>query len=170
MSYPLQETARVLPLTLVAARRGGQRRGAARHVDPHALAPRLAPRRRAANERRRRREAEQLSAHRDQQHADLVACVSHELRTPLTSVIGYTELLLCGAVGTLTTGQRDMLERVAANGDRLHDLVDGLLWAATERLARGEEVDVAAVVHQVVGHLESMAYARSGRSPLGATP
>jgi signal transduction histidine kinase len=118
----------------------------------------------------RRREAEQLSAHRHQQHADLVACVSHELRTPLTSVIGYIELLLGGAVGTLTTGQRDMLERVAANGDRLHDLVDGLLCAATERLARGDEVDVAAVVHQVVGHLESMANARSGRRPLGATP
>ena len=59
--------------------------------------------------------------------ADFVATVSHELRTPLTSMIGYLELLDDGAVGELTSDQRQLATRVQRNGRRLLLLVEDLL-------------------------------------------
>jgi signal transduction histidine kinase len=56
-----------------------------------------------------------------------VATVSHELRTPLTSMIGYLELLDDGAVGELTSDQRQLASRVHRNGRRLLLLVEDLL-------------------------------------------
>ncbi|HEX6148669.1 sensor histidine kinase [Nocardioides sp.] len=59
--------------------------------------------------------------------ADFVATVSHELRTPLTSMIGYVELLEEGAVGELSSDQRQLANRVQRNGRRLLLLVEDLL-------------------------------------------
>ena len=59
--------------------------------------------------------------------ADFVATVSHELRTPLTSMIGYVELLEDGAVGELSSDQRQLANRVQRNGRRLLLLVEDLL-------------------------------------------
>jgi signal transduction histidine kinase len=100
----------------------------------------------------------------------VIASISHELRTPLTSVVGYTELLLCGATGDLSADQRAMLERVATNGDRLLKLIEGLLCAAAQRPERHGAVDVADVVLQVVGELESLNGLRSAEGPLSASP
>jgi len=62
----------------------------------------------------------------DRAKSDFVATVSHELRTPITSILGYVELLL-EATGDKETEQRDMLETVRRNGDRLRALADNLL-------------------------------------------
>ena len=58
---------------------------------------------------------------------DFVSTVSHELRTPITSIIGYTELLVDGAVGELTLSQQEIIDRVDRNGRRLLLLVEDLL-------------------------------------------
>ncbi len=59
--------------------------------------------------------------------SDFVATVSHELRTPITSIVGYTEVLEDGMVGSLTPDQHDIVGRVERNGHRLLRLVEDLL-------------------------------------------
>ena len=59
--------------------------------------------------------------------AQFLANMSHELRTPLNSVIGFSEMLLIGALGQLSEQQRDALETVARNGRHLLGLVNDVL-------------------------------------------
>jgi two-component system phosphate regulon sensor histidine kinase PhoR len=57
---------------------------------------------------------------------DFVANVSHELKTPLTSIRGYVETLLTDD-SLPPDVQRQFLEVVHKNADRLHHIVDDLL-------------------------------------------
>ncbi|MEO8363638.1 MAG: ATP-binding protein [Ilumatobacteraceae bacterium] len=63
----------------------------------------------------------------ERMQSDFVATVSHELRTPLTSITGYLELLKDGFVGKLTKDQRQMLEVMDRNSNRLRALIENLL-------------------------------------------
>ena len=56
-----------------------------------------------------------------------VSTVSHELRTPITSMVGYLEVLSDGSLGGITDAQRNALERVSTNSQRLLRLIDELL-------------------------------------------
>lgn len=58
---------------------------------------------------------------------DFVSNVSHELRTPLTSIKGYSDLLLCNAVGPLNDQQLQFLKIILSSADRLATLVNDLL-------------------------------------------
>src|SRR5215469_9342776 len=58
---------------------------------------------------------------------EFVSLVSHELRTPLTSIKGYVDLLIDGDAGEVTEEQREFLEIVKSNSDRLVMLVNDLL-------------------------------------------
>ena len=53
--------------------------------------------------------------------------MSHDLRTPLTAIIGYTELLL---EQNITSEQRNELEIILRNAQRLSGLINGLLDTA----------------------------------------
>jgi PAS domain S-box-containing protein len=59
--------------------------------------------------------------------SEFVSTVSHELRTPMTSIKGYADLLLMGAVGSLTGEQERFLTIIKSNTDRLTLLVNDLL-------------------------------------------
>ena len=92
---------------------------------------------------------------------EFVSTVSHELRTPMTSIKGYVELLLMGAVGSLTDDQRHFLSIVKSNTDRLAMLVNDLLDISrmeSGRLALSPEiVRIGPVVNQVVVAMEGRA-------------
>jgi signal transduction histidine kinase len=51
----------------------------------------------------------------------------HELRTPMTSVIGYIDLLSSESVGILGETQRQFLQRVRANIERMGGLLNDLI-------------------------------------------
>jgi len=70
---------------------------------------------------------------------DFVSTVSHELRTPLTSIVGSTELLSDGLAGELTPQQRQMIDVIDRNAERLLTLANDLLL-----LAAHETTSVAA--------------------------
>ena len=105
------------------------------------------------------RELRQLDRMKD----DFVASVSHELRTPLTSIVGYVELLADGASGPVTEAQKDDLDVVTRNTDRLLRLVNDLLFAAgldEGRLElRSDTVELRAVVAHSVDTIRPVAAA-----------
>lgn len=63
----------------------------------------------------------------DRVKSNFVATVSHELRTPLTSVIGYSEMLLEGMAGSLTTEQREYVGTIMEKGESLLQLITSIL-------------------------------------------
>lgn len=66
----------------------------------------------------------------DRMKDEFVSLVSHELRTPLTSIKGYVDLLIDGDAGEVTEEQKEFLDIVKSNSDRLvllvNDMLDGV--------------------------------------------
>lgn len=60
-------------------------------------------------------------------NAEVILSIAQELRTPMSSILGYTDLLLSESVGILGALQRQFLQRVQANIDRLTHLVNDLI-------------------------------------------
>lgn len=66
---------------------------------------------------------EQANKHKSQ----FLANVNHELRTPLSSIIGYARLLRRETEGQISLLQRENLEDLLHNAERLLGLIDSLL-------------------------------------------
>jgi signal transduction histidine kinase len=97
----------------------------------------------------------------NRQKDEFLAIMSHELRTPLTSILGYTDMLLRGLSGPLPPTTNKYIGNVRAAGDRLLELVNGLLdytrlEAGVERLDL-RPVDPVRLVNEVVQHCQTIA-------------
>jgi PAS domain S-box-containing protein len=82
---------------------------------------------------------------------DFVSTVSHELRTPLTSIIGSIELLEDGMAGALGPEQKQMVDVIERNAERLLAMANDLLTLASYESATApptqpEQLDLRAVV------------------------
>jgi PAS domain S-box-containing protein len=92
---------------------------------------------------------------------EFVSTVSHELRTPMTSIKGYVDLLLMGAVGTLTDDQDHFLSVISANVDRLTVLVNDLLDISRMESGRmmlsPRSMHVADIVDHVIATMQARA-------------
>jgi PAS domain S-box-containing protein len=100
----------------------------------------------------------------NRQKDEFLAIMSHELRTPLTSILGYTDMLLRGLSGPLGPLTNKYLGNVRSAGDRLLELVNGLLdytrlEAGADRLEL-QRVDVSRLVTQAVQHCEAAAQSK----------
>jgi PAS domain S-box-containing protein len=58
---------------------------------------------------------------------EFLAMISHELRTPLTSIIGFTTTLMADDVTWRPDEQRDFIQTIQQEADRLQELIDHLL-------------------------------------------
>ena len=89
----------------------------------------------------------------DRMKSEFVSMVSHELRTPLTSIKGYVDLLLEGEVGELTPDQREFLEIVGSNAERLVALINDILDISRIEAGRitlnSAPVDMAALLERL---------------------
>jgi K+-sensing histidine kinase KdpD len=74
-------------------------------------------------EARARREAEEANNLK----LKFLAMVSHELRTPLTSIKGFSTTLLADDVEWKPENQRDFIETISSEADKLTDLIEQLL-------------------------------------------
>ena len=92
---------------------------------------------------------------------EFVSTVSHELRTPMTSIKGYVDLLLMGAVGTLTDDQDNFLSVIGANVDRLTVLVNDLLDISRMESGRMMLSPRAMHVADIVDHVIATMQARA---------
>ena len=96
--------------------------------------------------------------------SQFLAMISHELRTPMQAVLGYADLLLVGAEGSLTPGQREGLESIRNGAGRMIALVNQVLDLS--RLGAGrlelaaEPVDVARAMALVRHDVAPQAAAR----------
>ncbi|MBF0123166.1 MAG: PAS domain S-box protein [Candidatus Omnitrophica bacterium] len=59
--------------------------------------------------------------------AAFISMVSHELRTPLGPIKEGASIILDGLVGDVSAEQRELLNIIKSNADRLHRLVDNVL-------------------------------------------
>lgn len=98
----------------------------------------------------------------------VLASVSHDLRAPLNGVLGFAGLLLSGAEGPLTDGQRESLDAVVRGGRDLLRLVDDLLDHARLDAGRMRPEPAEVEVDALVDRAREEALARS-KVPLEAT-
>lgn len=101
-------------------------------------------------------------AKRDRGTADeMLVSLIQELRTPMTSIGGFTDLLLGESLGILGVKQRDLLQRIQSNSQRMGSLLEQILQltAVPEPPPTQEEEMVnvrealETAVNGVVGHL-----------------
>ncbi len=93
----------------------------------------------------------------DRRKDNFMANVSHELRTPLVTILGYTQLLLSGRMGTLAPEQERCLGTVHRNGQRLRDFIEELVdfsrHELTRETLRPEPFDIRQAVDQATAAL-----------------
>ncbi len=63
----------------------------------------------------------------DRLKSEFLANMSHELRTPLNSVIGFSEVLIDGLVGEVTSEQEECLGNIRSSGKHLLALINDIL-------------------------------------------
>ncbi len=79
-----------------------------------------------AREQQARQEAEAALAAAQHARQQFVSLVTHELRVPMTSIKGYTDLLLKGIVGPVSDAQKNFLQTIRANVERMSRMVADL--------------------------------------------
>ncbi len=110
----------------------------------------------------------------DDLKSQFVSVAAHELRSPLSSIIGYVEILLDQEFDPLTDHQREFLETVRRNGQRLLAITKNLL--DVNRIEAGrvelllEPADLAGLVASVAAEFAPQLEVRAQRLALGATP
>ena len=63
----------------------------------------------------------------DRAKSEFVSLASHQLRTPLATVNWYTEMLLAGDAGKVTSDQKKYLEKIYTGNKRMVELVNAFL-------------------------------------------
>jgi PAS domain S-box-containing protein len=82
-----------------------------------------------------------------------LAMISHELRTPLTSIIGFTTTLLAEDVAWEPAEQRDFIQTIQREANRLKELIDHLLDLS--RLEAGR-LPISQEIHSLPDILEDV--------------
>jgi PAS domain S-box-containing protein len=91
-----------------------------------------------------------------------VSTVSHELRTPMTAMMGYVDIILKGMAGPIGDQQRQFLQIVRSNIDRLTDLVNDLLDLSHIETGRMRLTFGPVSLHDTVADVLRTLQARSG--------
>lgn len=85
---------------------------------------------------------------------EIVASLVQELRTPMTSINGYTDLLLGESVGILGAMQRQFLQRVKANIERMDAMMQDLIGITAIETGQikiePESIEVSEVIEEAV--------------------
>jgi signal transduction histidine kinase/GAF domain-containing protein len=90
---------------------------------------------------------------------EMVISLIHELRTPMTSITGYTDLLLGESAGILGEMQRQFLQRVKANIERMGGLLEDLVKVTTIDTGQvslsPEPVDLGNIIESTISSLSA---------------
>lgn len=97
--------------------------------------------------------------------SEFVSLVAHELRVPMTSIKGYTDLINSGMAGELNDTQKQFMDVIRRNLDRMSALISDL--ADINRIESGrmmfnfQEFELRDVVSDVTGSLSERIEARN---------
>jgi signal transduction histidine kinase len=91
--------------------------------------------------------------------SEFVSTISHELRTPLNVIIGYTDMLRDGAVGTLTSPQREVFERIDTEARGLFELIEATLQVGRIETGRDTVTLERMPMPELIGALQAAATA-----------
>lgn len=93
----------------------------------------------------------------DTAKTDFLSMASHQMRTPITTARGYLSLFLDGSYGDVTDKQKDTLNKLLANNDRMSQLIEDLLNTTRIETGRMEfnftETDIDIICQEVVDSL-----------------
>jgi signal transduction histidine kinase len=95
----------------------------------------------------------------NKQKSQFLANVNHELRTPVSAIIGYGGLVLSDAEGQISRAQKENLQDLVNNAERLLNLIDSLLDIAKIEAGklevRVEPIEVEEIIQAVILTIES---------------
>lgn len=110
----------------------------------------------------------------DKHKSQFLANVNHELRTPLSSIIGYARLLRRETEGQISSLQRENLEDLLRNAERLLGLIDSLLDFAKIEAGKMdlklEPVKIDALVQEAAAIIKPMLNGNSVHIILDISP
>ena len=90
----------------------------------------------------------------DKMKDEFLSNISHELKTPLVSIIGYTELIDEEELGDINDKQRDALDTIIRNSERLRRLVDSLLYMSMAQAGTVEyefgDVSISGIIDDAI--------------------
>ncbi|KAA0010530.1 hypothetical protein B6U81_01635 [Thermoplasmatales archaeon ex4484_30] len=97
----------------------------------------------------------------DKMKSTFIDIIAHELKTPLTAIKTYTDLLRKEKLGKLNKIQREKLEKMAKNIERLTKLIDDMLQIPSvdikELELRKEKFYVKEAIQSIITETEEMA-------------
>lgn len=97
----------------------------------------------------------------DKMKNDFMVNLSRELRTPIVSIKGFCNLLNSDEIGKLTDKQKKAVEAVSRNSERLHHLIDSLLYTSDELVEQVRfdfcSVNIQESLEKIIGEMESLA-------------
>ena len=103
----------------------------------------------------------------DQMKADFFSMMSHELRTPLTSINVGTDMLLHGSGGEITKEQKDILDIIARESQRLIGMVNSILdlakMEAGMMVFHFKPTDLTPLIHQTIAEIKPLAMGKEIR-------
>ncbi len=94
----------------------------------------------------------------DRAKSEFISIASHQLRTPLTSIKGFSSLILENTFGKIPIKQKDAVEKVFVNNEKLVLLVEDMLNVS--RLESGrlqydfEETEIIPLISEVISNLK----------------
>jgi two-component system, OmpR family, phosphate regulon sensor histidine kinase PhoR len=93
--------------------------------------------------------------------SDFISVIAHKIHTPITSAKWQLEMLLNEDIGPLTAGQREALQSVSEQAEKLNDLSRALLYVfEIEKdftMVQPKQANIYALVTRAVKNLTSLA-------------
>ncbi len=89
----------------------------------------------------------------DKTKMEFFTLISHELRNPLAVIKGFTELLYDGTLGTINDKQKDKLQKIKENVDKLTDMVNKMSEISTMETKRYPLEKIPVSIGEVVGEI-----------------
>jgi PAS domain S-box-containing protein len=96
--------------------------------------------------------------------SEFLANMSHELRSPLNCIVGFSELLFDGRLGSVSDRQKEIVGRVLNSAKHLLQLINDVLDLSKVEAGRWEfhpeSISTGKLIHEVTGILGGLAGAK----------
>jgi two-component system, NarL family, sensor histidine kinase BarA len=86
----------------------------------------------------------------------LMANMSHELRTPLTAIMGYSEMMLDGFAGAVSSEQREYLTTILAKAEQLLGLITSVLEVSSLDTMKREPPKMISFIELIKSELATL--------------